>query len=109
MEPDPMIQRGIAESVNDPRLRLCLDVGHAGLTGPDTLPDWIECLSPWLGHVHLHNNDGVTDLHRPLGDGVLEMASLLSDLESKCSGITYTIENMAAADSVDWLREHGFL
>ena len=69
METDPGLLRAIAEQVNDPRLRLCLDIGHAfNHTPGPPLAEWIDVFAPYLGHVHLHDNDGVTDLHRPLGN-----------------------------------------
>lgn len=60
----------IAEQVNDPRLGLCLDVGHANTSVSRTPPmEWIGPMAPWLKHVHLHNNKGDWDLHDPAGTG----------------------------------------
>lgn len=111
MEPAPDMLCEIAAGVDDPRFRLCLDVGHAGNMISKTPPmEWIGPMAPWLGHVHIHNNDGVMDLHRSLGDGVLDMAGLLNALEARCPQVTYTIENiLTAAQSVDWLRERGYI
>ena len=110
MESGPDMLLEIVEGVNDPRFRLCLDVGHAACMGKEMdAESWIQPLGPWIGHVHLHNNDGVGDLHRPLGEGVLDMDRIISALEEHCPDATLTIENIRAADSVRWLLERGYL
>ena len=110
MEPGPDMLLQIVREVDDPRFRLCLDVGHAN-TRVSSVPvrDWIPENAPFLSHVHLHNNDGDMDLHRCLGDGVLDMEEILELLDRFCPEATCTIENMTAADSVRWLGEHGYL
>ena len=40
----------------------CLDVGHATLTGKN-LQQYIQTLGPRLTCLHIHDNDGRTDLH----------------------------------------------
>ena len=110
MEPGPEIQYEIISGVNDPRLKACLDVGHAG-TCLSHVPvrQWIDTLGPFLSHVHIHNNDGNNDLHLPLGEGVLDMAQLLDQTEEKAPGVSYSIENMRARPSVDWLRDQKYI
>ena len=44
-----------------------LDVGHANLNG--CLPGF---LGKTLAHVHLHDNDGKTDSHDPVGKGTID-------------------------------------
>lgn len=110
MEDGPAIQRDILAAVNDRRLRACLDLGHANAACSKTpAADWIPALAPWLSHVHIHNNFGDRDLHLPLGEGDLPMEALLRQLEAACPDVTYTIETMEAASSVDFLRTRGFL
>ena len=110
METGPELLRDIAESVNDPRLRLCLDVGHAFSHNPELpLTTWIDILAPHLAHVHIHNNDGKTDLHRPLGQGSIDMRAVIDTIQTLAPEATFTVENMLAAPSVDWLRENDYL
>ncbi|MEA4965727.1 MAG: TIM barrel protein [Oscillospiraceae bacterium] len=110
MEDGPDQQRAVAEAVDDPRLRLCLDVGHANAECSKTpIPQWIDALAPWLSHVHLHNNEGGWDLHQNLGEGSIPMEDVLRQLESCRTDLTYTIETMHAAPSVDFLQQRGFL
>ena len=87
MEPGPDMLVQIAEQVNDPRLGLCLDVGHANTSV--SRGDW--------------------DLHDPLGQGDIPMAQVLDTLLDVCPAATYTIENQDCAPSLTWLAEQGYL
>ena len=110
MDDGPDMLAAIMKGVDDPRLGVCLDVGHANTTVSKTPPmDWIAPLSPWLRHVHIHNNFGEWDLHNPLGEGNIPMAQVLDQLLTACPAATYTIENMNCAPSLDWLAAHGYL
>ena len=53
-----------------------IDVGHANANGWD-LKKLIEDLHPQIRAYHLHNNDGVQDLHNRLRNGTIDFASLL--------------------------------
>ena len=106
MEPGPEMQMQIVSAVSDPRLRLCLDVGHANCELSRTRPeDWVAPMLPWLSHVHLHDNFGKNDLHLPLGQGNLPVERLLHRLLTE-SDVTFTLENQNCAASLAWLREH---
>ena len=110
MDDGPDMLAAIMKGVDDPRLGVCLDGGHAHTTVSKTPPmDWITPLSPWLRHVHIHNNFGEWDLHNPLGEGNIPMAQVLDQLLTRCPAATYTIENMNCAPSLDWLAAHGYL
>ncbi len=110
MEPGPDMLLEIVSRVDDPRLRLCLDTGHAATRVSAVAPiRWIDPYAPFLSHVHLHNNDGDWDLHQPLGEGVLDMAAILTETERLCPEVTYTIENIRCAPSLDWLGQRGYL
>ena len=110
MDGDPHMLASIVSAVNDPRLGVCLDVGHANTTVSKTpVMDWIAPLSPWLRHVHIHNNAGDWDLHDPLGQGTIPMEQVLDALLTTCPAATYTIENMTCAPSLTWLAAHGYL
>lgn len=110
METGPELLRDIAAGVNDPRLRLCLDVGHAFSHAPAMpMETWIDCFAPFLAHVHIHNNNGETDLHNPLGQGRIDMKAVLDRICTAAPSATFTVENMLAAPSVNWLRENDYI
>ena len=108
METSPDVLRQIAEQVNDPRLRICFDVGHAFCQSGDLAP-WLDALAPYISHVHLHNNHGSFDEHLGLPDGTLDMAAVIRQLEALAPQATYTLEVRPARASVEWLLEEGLL
>ena len=109
MEPQPRLLVEIARQVDDPRLGLCLDIGHANTFVSRVPPlEWVAPMAPWLRHVHLHNNAGHDDLHDPLGQGTMAMEQVLDTILELCPAATFTLENQDCGPSLAWLREHGY-
>lgn len=110
MEPRPSMLVDIVSSVNDGRLGLCLDVGHANCEISDTPPiEWIKPMAPFLRHVHLHNNFGTVDLHNCLFDGSMPMLEIIERVSELAPCATFTIENQHAEASLEWLCANGML
>lgn len=110
LEDTPDMLFEIVRQVGDPRLRLCLDTGHANVMKKGvTLETWLEKWLPYLGHLHLHNNDGSWDYHKPLGEGTIDMEAFLRRLSEASSDATMTIEAQGSERSVRWLIEKGFI
>lgn len=57
-----------------------LDIGHAHLCGWD-LPEVIAGLKRHLFAVHLHDNDGKSDSHLPMGDGTVPWPAVFQALQ----------------------------
>ncbi len=110
MDPSPDMLVSIMQQINDPRLGLCLDIGHANTYVSKLPPEqWIDSMSPWLCHVHLHNNSGAWDDHNALDHGTIPVERILDKMLITCPQATYTIENQNCAPSLAWLSEHGYL
>ena len=110
MEPSPDTLVSIAAGVDDPRLGLCLDVGHANTCVSRTPPlDWIAPMAPYLRHVHLHNNRGQEDLHAPLDEGTVPMGEIIGAVLERSPRATFTIENQDALPSLRWLAQQGYI
>ncbi len=110
MEPSPETLVEIVRGVSDPRLGLCLDVGHANCSVSAVPPlDWIGPMAPYLFHVHLHDNTGGKDLHSPLGEGNIPIGRIINKVAELCPEATFTIENMHCTPSLEWLDEKGYL
>ena len=110
MDETPQLMTDIIRQVDDPRLGLCLDVGHANTCASRTPPmEWIAPMAPYLRHVHLHNNLGDWDLHSSLGEGSIPMQQILAALLEQCPEATWTIENQDCAPSLAWLVQQGYL
>lgn len=116
MEPEPELITKIIKEVNSPRLRMCLDIGHANLR-PGSNMEWLEACAPYLSHLHIHNNNGPVegrasqgDLHRGLGNGKINMEAFLKKADELVpSGLTATIESAELTESILWLKEHQFI
>ena len=116
MERKPELLLPILEQVNDPRLRMCLDVGHANLSSAAPA-DWLRTCAPFISHYHIHNNDGpVAEGHRSMGDrhaaldkGNIDMLSLLQTAEELTPDATAAIESYEPEACVRWLRDKGLL
>ena len=116
MEEDPELILGILRAVDDPRLRMCLDVGHANLT-PVAPADWLKACAPFISHYHIHNNFGppkegrksLGDRHLSPGNGSIDMESFLRLAEELTPDATAAIESYELEEGVEWLKEKGFL
>lgn len=77
------------------RARMCFDLGHwysfGGGYARDNLEQWLAELGPWIGHVHLHDNDGSADQHRGLGRGGIPWTRIEHFLRAR-PDISATIE-----------------
>lgn len=61
-------------------VRLCLDYAHAVLT--QTEPDeWVRIFAPYIGHMHLNDNDLQTDMHAVPGDESIDYSKMQTSLE----------------------------
>lgn len=108
MEPDPEITKSVVSGVNDPRFRLCLDIGHANLM-PVPVSEWINVFGDDLSHLHVHNNDGPVhngiaaagDKHRAPGNGVMDVKALLKSVRVP---VTATLETQQLREAVAWVK-----
>jgi sugar phosphate isomerase/epimerase len=62
-----------------------LDTGHAFIIAERyglSLSDFFDVLHPFIKHVHLHDNDGISDLHLPPGEGEgkIDVGCVLMDI-----------------------------
>lgn len=73
-----------------PGLYLHLDIGHASLYSRKP-QDFIHQFGSRLRHVHLHDNDLNTDLHLPLGTGMVDWKGAVTELKRVYDG-TITLE-----------------
>lgn len=109
LETDPTWLLDIVKGVDDPRLRLCLDIGHVNAYSKVSVMEWLELCAPWISHFHIHNNDGTADRHCALFDGTIPMEDFLRRAEALCPAATFTLELMETGPSVAWLEDKGLL
>ena len=99
--------RDVCDGVDDPRLRICLDVGHANAYSEVPVEDWIAMLGGRIAHVHLHNNDGSRDAHAPLNAGIMDIVHILELLDKYAPEAEICIESVDAVSCLKTLEEIG--
>lgn len=109
LETDPQWLLDIVKGVDDPRLKLCLDIGHVNAYSKIPLVDWLESWAPYLSHFHIHNNDTSWDTHNPLMDGTIYMKEFLENAFRLCPHATFTLELMDAEASVKWMADNDLI
>jgi len=109
LETDPQWLLDIVKGVGNPRLKLCLDIGHVNAYSKIPLNDWLENWAPHISHFHIHNNDTSWDTHSPLTEGTIPMKDLLEKAYLLCPDATFTLELMEAEASVKWMAETGLI
>lgn len=110
MDDEPYMIAEVLERVGHPNVKACFDTGHAACISKAPISEWLKVLEPYLGHLHIHNNDGSHDWHKPVMDGIVDMEQVIDFVEDRCDrDITITIESLEAMSSVEWLNERGYL
>ena len=74
-----------ARTIDHPNVRLSLDVGHAQLTVPHggmTPDQYVLEAGELLAHVHLQDNDGLSDRHWAAGDGIVPFRAIFESLRA---------------------------
>lgn len=103
LEEEPLMLLDMIQSVNDPRLQMCLDIGHVNAYSSIRISEWIHTCRTKVAHFHIHNNDGTADTHNGLMDGTIEMPAILQQISKECPDATLTLECPEAKSSVEWL------
>lgn len=102
---DPSIIGNLLSDISHPRLRACLDVGHAHLFTHRTFSfdDWMRVMDPWVDEIHMNNNNGILDEHHGFDweHGVLSYADLLPKLRQLNNG---NVDMVLEMDLVDDMR-----
>ena len=110
METDKAFLPKVCSQIDDPRVGLCLDIGHMLYRGNGAVREWICAFAPFCTHVHLHHNDRTWDYHYPLDvPGTEDMNEVLQTILSEMPGATITLEHITAESSFRWLKNRGYL
>ena len=91
-----------------------IDIGHASCAGWDLHEVMVELKDRIMGY-HLHNNDGFSDSHRTILDGVIDMERFVADVRRYTPDAILTLEyvpefaaeNDRICADLCWLKEHG--
>ena len=91
-EKDPEIIQNVIRSIDLDNVQLCLDVGHLNCFGGGDFEGWLAILWPFIGHLHLHDNQGALDDHQALGTGSVPLPYILNFLAEKGRQPLITLE-----------------
>ena len=109
-EKDAGLIAAAVAAVEDDRLDICLDVGHAHCFSETSAIEWVRKLRDQIGYVHLHNNHGSKDEHLNLDEGTLKIVEICNELEELAPRALWALE--VPSDSFEsalvWLSNHGF-
>ena len=89
---DPFHLIEIVNKVNHKNFSICLDIGHVNCYGEEDLESWIKKCGKHIGHIHLHNNNGLKDTHSALQNGSIDIKNILNLIEDYCDNPSMTIE-----------------
>ena len=109
LSPDMMIET--IDTISDPRVNTCLDIGHAYCNSTTPVMKWIEKLGVRIGHVHIHDNNGTSDQHLAIGEGNIPFKDVCNALNEFSPHATWALETRTDGikKSYEWLGENGFL
>ena len=79
-EQGPRVHRKLLEALDAKNVGFCLDVGHLLAFAGTGWRQWLDELGPWLGQLHLHDNDGSSDAHLAIGRGRFDFQGLFDYL-----------------------------
>ena len=83
---------GFVARIDHPRLRICIDTGHALITEGENTKNAIEQLAPLCAATHLHDNDGRNDAHLIPGEGAFEWPFFFAALDAEGYAGTLALE-----------------
>ena len=82
-EQKPEMILTLIEKISSEYFGFCLDVGHMNVFGEAPLAEWLAALGPYLKEIHLHDNDGCSDSHAPIGSGTAPFEELFQYLHDE--------------------------
>lgn len=91
-ETDPELMVELVQRLQAPNVCLCLDVGHLQAFGGGDFDTWLRVLGPFIGHLHLHDNQGQADEHLALGQGLVPLDQVLQYFATRSQAPIITLE-----------------
>lgn len=90
---------------------VCFDYAHASIS-PTPISDWIMGLYPYIKHLHINDNDGIHDLHLPLGEGKIDWLQFRDYYKryfTQCTVLIETLSPEGQETSIRYLQALGLL
>lgn len=91
-EPNPQVMVDLRSQLEERHVGFTLDVAHCHIYGQVGLEAWWSALAGGVREVHLHDTDGFSDDHLPIGDGALDWRRIFEDIFSHAPDAVKVIE-----------------
>ena len=94
-----------------PNYGVCLDYAHAAITKTNPA-EWARELGKFVKHVHINDNDMVSDLHLAWGDGTIDREGFYKSYEQYLGDVSVLIETSSIEKinrSLVLLKKEGFI
>ncbi|MCK5685582.1 sugar phosphate isomerase/epimerase [bacterium] len=97
--------RRILDYFNSDYLTHCFDIGHFNVFVENMAArEWLDMFSDKISVIHLHDNDGDNDSHKPLGRGKIDFIDFFSELKKREFNKALTIENNTKEDLIESIK-----
>jgi sugar phosphate isomerase/epimerase len=83
----------LLDALDSPHVRFCFDTGHANAFGSVSYKEWLMALGGRLGEIHIHDNNGATDEHLPVGEGNFPFREFLAGVRERNLDPILTVES----------------
>jgi sugar phosphate isomerase/epimerase len=100
----PDVHLQLFEELPGSNFGFCMDVGHLMAYAGSTWQIWLDKLQPWLGQIHLHDNNGERDDHIAIGQGQFDFTELFNHLKRNNLSPLITLEPHSEEDLWDSLE-----
>lgn len=114
-ESDSELLLKLIDEINDDRVKICLDIGHANANSNMQVEEWIKTLKDRIIYYHLHNNHGKQtivgynkdDEHLGINNGTIDIEKVLKIAEEYTPNAIWNIESKVEylEESIEYLRK----
>ena len=101
----PDVLKGLAKALcKYDNFGVCLDYGHVSISKVSP-KEWINSLGEYVKHIHINDNDLLSDLHLSWGDGKVDRRLFYEAYEEIMPNATVLIENASIESQVKSLKK----
>ncbi|MCQ2080536.1 MAG: sugar phosphate isomerase/epimerase [Lachnospiraceae bacterium] len=95
--------RLLKEMSGEERFGICFDVAHANI---QSIPmnKWIEAFGKHIKHIHINDNDGISDLHNSVGSGTVNWRDFFEQINRIDNDMSMLIEVKSIESQIESLN-----
>ena len=102
---NPIILEELSRNLSDyANYGVCFDYAHAALSQVN-VEEWAKRLGQYIKHVHINDNDGISDLHLAWGKGKLDRFKFYECYEKYMKGASVLIETSSHENKINSLKK----